>query len=242
MILKILYAVIFIAVNVINPFFVKEQRNGACPKSLALKMAAATGYVLTGVLGMVIAGNYGTFAKIMMGALLCSWIGDLFLHLWQSKIFYGIGFLGFLSAHFFFIAAFMNVIKAAAPETPFISVWEILFILLFDVFFLVFSAKIGTNLKGILKVPIVIYATVITFMLCKASLMGITLAKAGADYGVLVAVLAIVGAVNFVASDFTIAILMFNEKHKKNYPLKMFNMVTYFIAELLLSGLILFVK
>lgn len=242
MILKILYAVIFIAVNVINPFFVKAQRGGACPKSLALKMSAATGYVLTGVLGMIIAGNYGAFAKIMMGALICSWLGDLFLHLWQSKIFYGIGFLGFLSAHFFFIAAFVKVIKATAPETPFISVWEIIFILVFDAFFLIFSAKIGTSLKGILKVPIVIYATVITFMLCKASLMGITLAKTGADFGVLTAVLAIVGAVNFVASDFTIAILMFNEKYKKSYSLKMFNMVTYFIAELLLSGLILFVK
>lgn len=242
MIFKILYAVIFIAVNVINPFFVKAQRNGACPKSLALKMAAATGYVLTGILGMVIAGNYGTFAKIMMGALVCSWIGDLFLHLWQSKIFYGIGFLGFLSAHFFFIAAFMNVIKATAPETPFISIGEIVFVVLFDIFFLIFAAKTEMQLKGILKLPIVIYATVITFMLCKASVMGITLAKAGAPYGVLTAVIAIVGAVNFVASDFTIATLMFNPKQKKNYPLKMFNMVTYFIAELLLSGLILFVR
>ena len=31
---------------------------------------------------------------------------------------------------------------------------------------------------------------------------------------------------------------MFNEKQKKNYPLKMFNIVTYFAAELLLALLI----
>ena len=239
---KILYAIIFIAVNVINPFYVKAQRNGACPKSLTLKMIAATGYVLTGILGILISGSCGTFAKIMLGALICSWIGDLFMHLWQSKIFTGIGFSGFLAAHFFFISAFLNVINTVNPGRSFFSVPEIIGVLLFDLFFIIFSLKIGTDIKGIIAIPLLIYATVITTMLCKAVLMGITLYSSGAEYGAIVTIIAGIGAFSFVASDFTISILMFNKKHKKNYPLKMFNMVTYFIAELLLSSLLLFVK
>ena len=75
-------------------------------------------------------------------------------------------------------------------------------------------------------------------MLCKAAVLGITAVQTGAAHGAFVLVCALAGALLFVASDFTISILMFNEKHKKNYPLKMFNIVTYFAAELLLALLI----
>ncbi|MCH5197708.1 MAG: hypothetical protein J1E34_02270 [Oscillospiraceae bacterium] len=232
----ILFIIVFIAVNVIDPFFVKEQMNGASVKSLALKMAGATGYLITGLLAMKIGENFSKFSWLLFTALVLCWIGDLFLHLWQSKIFPVIGFLGFLSGHFVFIAAFLTKIKEISPERSFFSVPEVIAVLLFCVFFLVFSAKIGTNIKGIIAVPLLIYAAVITTMLCKASVMGIH-ALLGASSGIFAAIIAILGALLFVASDFSIAILMFNEKYKKNYPLKMFNMTTYFLAVLLLSAL-----
>lgn len=233
----ILFVLVFIAVNVIDPFFVKEQMNGASVKSLSLKMAGATGYLITGLLAMKIGGNFSKFSWLLFTALVLCWIGDLFLHLWQSKIFPVIGFLGFLSGHFVFIAAFLTKIKGLNPERGFFSVPEVAAVTLFCVFFLVFSAKIGTNIKGVIAVPLLIYAAVITTMLCKASVMGITYALAGAQNGVFAAIIAILGALLFVASDFSIAILMFNKKYKKNYPLKMFNMTTYFFAVLLLSAL-----
>ncbi len=237
MILIILFLRIFIAVNVINVFFVNAQRNGPTKKSLALKMAGATGYMLTGALAMLIGKNDHRFAwLIMLGLFLC-WIGDLFLHLWQHKILPVIGFLGFLSAHFVFIAAYLNEIKKISPERSFFSVPEIIFVAAFCLGFLLFSWLIGTNLKGVIKIPILLYAAVITTMLCKAVIMGLTYKNAGLPNGTLAAAAAIAGAVLFVASDFSIAILMFNEKYKKNYPLKMFNMVTYFLAVLLLSAL-----
>ena len=116
--LWVLFFAVFIAINVINPFFVKAQVNGPSKKSLALKMAAATGYLITGGLAMLIAKNTGRFALLMMLALVLSWCGDLFLHLWQHKIFPAIGFLSFLSAHFVFIAAFLSVTKARLSRTP----------------------------------------------------------------------------------------------------------------------------
>ena len=234
---RILFIALFIAVNVINVFFVKAQRNGPTKKSLALKMAGATGYMLTGLLAMQIGKNGSAFAwLILLGLFLC-WIGDLFLHLWQHKLLPVIGFLGFLSAHFVFIAAYLNKIRLLDPDRGFFSVPEVLSVAAFCAGFLVFSAKIGTNLKGAVKIPILVYAAVITTMLCKASVMGVTYAASGAENGVFAAVTAIAGAALFVASDFSIAILMFNEKYKKNYPLKLFNMVTYFLAVLLLSAL-----
>ncbi|MBR5424286.1 MAG: hypothetical protein IK108_09775 [Clostridia bacterium] len=242
MIYIILYAVLFIAVNVLNVFFVNAQRNGPTYKSLALKMAAATGYMLTGVIAMRLGNNNSRFAWwILLGLFLC-WIGDLFLHLWQHKVLPAIGFLGFLSAHFVFIAAFLNKIKLLDPDRSFFSAPEIIFVAAFCGGFLLFSWLIGTSLKGALKIPILLYAAVITTMLCKAAIMGLTYKNAGMPDGALAAGFAIAGAALFVMSDFSIAILMFNEKYKKNYPLKMFNMVTYFLAVLLLSALPALVK
>lgn len=222
--------------------FVRSQYNGACVRSLILKMIAATGYLVTGILAVRMSGNESGFAYIMFGALICSWIGDLFLHLWQSKIFTAIGFLGFLSAHFFFIAAYLRVIRIYAPDRSLFSVPEIVAVILFDIFFIVFSRKIGTEIKGVLNIPIIMYATVITTMLCKAVVMGISLINAGAAHAAAAAVLAIAGASLFVMSDFSIAILMFNKKYKPNRPLKMFNILTYFAAELALASLLLVVN
>ncbi|MBR0510018.1 MAG: hypothetical protein IJJ85_07860 [Clostridia bacterium] len=241
MLLKILYGIVALAVIVLSPLFVKAQRNGPTWRSLTLKMIAATGYMGTGLLAMCINKNFSQFSWILFGALIMSWIGDLFLHLWQTKVFPAIGFLGFLSAHFFFIAAFLTSIRKTDPDRGFFSVPEVAGVVLFCAFFLIFSHLVGTELKGLLKIPIVIYGAVITTMFCKATVMGVSYAKTGAPYGVLAAVVAIAGAALFVSSDFTIAMLMFNPKHKKNYPLKMYNIVSYFLAELLLSSLPLFI-
>ena len=240
MALKILLALLCAGVMLITPFYVKAQKNGACKKSLALKMAAATGYIAAGVLCALISGELSAFDRLIFCALGCSWIGDLFLHLWQKKIYTAIGFTGFLSAHFFFIAAYMNAIGRMLPERSFFSVQELLFVLTFDIFFVIFALKTGIKLKGIIALPILLYATVITTMLCKAVLLGAGAVTTGAANAAAVCVFAVCGAALFVASDFSISILMFNPRQKKNYPLKMFNMLTYFAAQLLLACLIIF--
>lgn len=237
-----LFCLIFIAVNVINPFYVKAQMDGPNPRSLALKMGAATGYLLTGLLAAFIADNFTGFALRIGVALILCWLGDLFLHLWGSKIFFGVGFLAFFASHFVFIAAYWTAVRAADPSRPFFTAPEIAAVVLFDVFFILFSLRIGTDVKGVIAIPLLLYGAVITTMLCKAVVLGVTLIRTCAVYAVPAAIAAICGAALFVASDFSIAILIFNKKYKKSYPLKMFNMATYFLAVLLLSSLILFVK
>ncbi len=240
--LPVLFVLVFIAINVIDPFYVRAQRDGPTWRSLALKMAAATGYLITAGIATLYAKNTGTFARTMLAAFLLCWIGDLFLHLWQTKVFPAIGFLGFLSSHFCFIAAFWGVIRALDPERPFFTVAECAAVAAFDVFFLIFSKAIGTKIGGALIAPILLYATVITTMLCKAAVMGVLWAKTGGAWAVFACVLAIAGAALFVASDFSIAVLMFNEKYKKHYALKLFNMTTYFLAVPTLSALLFFIR
>lgn len=238
--MKILFAVICLVVMGITPFFVKAQMNGPCAKSMLCKMTGATGYVAIGLLGVYISGDgFSVFDMVLLGALIASWIGDLFLHsekMWSIVI----GFLGFLSAHFFFIAAYSTEISALLPGQSFIVPWQIAAVLVLVVLFLVFSAKSGFSFSGIIKVGIVFYGAVITTMMCKAIQLGYTAVAAGLENAVLVAVIAISGALLFCMSDFLISILMFVDGAKKNIPLKMFNMFTYFAAELLLASLTLF--
>ena len=90
-----------------------------------------------------------------------------------------------------------------------------------------------------MKLPIIIYGIVIMTMLCKASILGIEAMKSGITP--LCLICAVLGAVNFVMSDFSISFLMFDKKQKKNFKLKLFNMYTYFAAEILLASLIYFI-
>lgn len=240
---KIIAVVISVLVMFITPFYVKAQKNGACFKSFRLKMIAATGYLSVGVIAQLFLAEKTAFSILLLTALCFSWIGDFFLHLWQRKIYKVIGFLGFLTSHFFFISAYVTGINTFSPNEAFFSLPEIIIVVLFDAVFLLTSFLLKSNLKKSIIIPVIIYASVIMTMLCKAVRLGIAVFESPVSQTpVLALVCACLGASLFVASDFTIAFLMFNDRFKKNYKLKMFNMITYFSAELLLSYLIIFVN
>lgn len=242
MILKLLTAIIAIGVIAITYFYVDAQKDGACPKSWLLKMIGATGYIAVGALCVVITGEFSEFDKAMILALVFSWLGDLFLHMWFHKIWTALGFICFLTSHICFIRAYIigtNSLTAAIPERPFFSIGEIIAVVVFVALFIFCMIKSKMNLKGIMKLPIIVYGIVIMTMLCKASILGIEAVKAGITP--LVIVCAIAGAVFFVMSDFSISFLMFDKRHKKNFKLKLFNMYTYFAAEILLASLIYFI-
>lgn len=242
MILKLLTAVIAVGVLAITYFYVDAQKDGTCPKSLLLKMIGATGYVAVGVLCIIITGEFSAFDKAMILALVASWLGDLFLHMNFNKILPAVGFVFFLTAHIFFIRAYVTGINSMTvyfPEKPFFSVPEIILIIVLIALFIWCIFKKQMDLKSILIVPIIIYGIVIITMLCKATILGIEALKFGITP--LALVCSLTGALCFVASDFTISLLMFDKKQKKNFKLKLFNMYTYFVAEILLASLIYFI-
>ncbi len=242
MLLKILTAVIAAGVIAITYFYVDAQKDGACPRSWLLKMIGATGYIAVGALCVIMTGEFSEFDKAMIIALVFSWLGDLFLHMWFHKIWTALGFVCFLTSHICFIRAYIigtNTFTVYFPEAPFYSTAEIIAVVIFVALFIICMIRSKMNLKGLMKLPIIIYGAVIMTMLCKASVLGIEALK----YGVtpLCTVCAVAGAVFFVLSDFSISFLMFDKKHKKNFKLKLFNMYTYFAAEILLASLIYFI-
>ncbi len=242
MMLKLLTVLIAVGTVAITYPYVKAQKDGACPKSLLLKMIGATGYMAVGALCVVITGECSEFDKAMLLALLLSWLGDLFLHLWFHFACTAVGFVCFLASHILFIRAYITGISSltvSVPEKFFYSLPEIILIVILVGLFIYLIEKSEMNLHGFMKIPIIIYGIVILTMLCKATILGIEAVKAGITP--LAAVCGITGALNFVASDFSISILMFDRRQKKNFKLKLFNMYTYFIAEVLLASLIYFI-
>ena len=242
MIFKILTVLVAVGVIAITYPYVYAMKDGPCPKSWLLKMIGATGYMAVGGLCILITGEFSEFDRAMLLALLLSWLGDLFLHMWFHVIWTALGFVCFLSSHILFIRAYLTGIASltvSTPEAPFYSTAEIVALVILLGLFLLCIIKSGMNLHGFMKVPILIYGLVILTMLFKATILGIE----AVQYGItpLAAVCAVVGAVNFVASDFSISFLMFDRRQKKNFKLKLFNMYTYFIAEILLASLIYFI-
>lgn len=239
MLLKTFAVIISVVVIGITYFYVNAQKDGPTPKSLALKMVGATGYVAIGVLCIFITDDFAQFDKIMLAALICSWIGDFFLHIKKPVICTGLGFLGFLSSHVCFIAAYFNGLKTFNPEAKFFNITEIAVVSAALIAFLVYSKVKKMSLPAIIIVPVFIYGGAITLMLCKAFSLGFAAYNNSVHPFVLIS--AILGALLFVMSDFSISILMFIQKQKKNFKLKLFNMYTFFAAEILLASLIYFI-
>ena len=80
----------------------------------------------------------------------------------------------------------------------------------------------------------------ITTMTVKAVSFSVRYLTTGAESGLLLMLTLSLGAVLFVLSDGSIVFLMFDERFKKNIPLKNFNIWTYFIGQALLASSIMF--
>ena len=227
----VLFVVLCAAVLALAVLYVLAQRDngGPCPRSLALKTAAATGYLFAAGSAVAVTGRPNAYVTGILIALGLCWIGDFFLHLWQRQIYFVIGFLGFLGAHLVLIPTFVR----ETPDAALLTLPEALCILGINVFVFFFSKRIGTKFEGWLQIPIFLYCTILSTMLCKAVIFGKALFLEGIPMR---ACFVILGAALFLCSDFSLAILLFNEKYKKNLRLNLFMAITYFSAVLLFAA------
>ncbi len=238
--LWILFGLFFVLQCVFTPWFLKASWPTRSNKSLLLKMLAASMFVATGILSMFIAENFSQFAFTMLAGLFFGWVGDFFLHS-SSQKFFAIGFSSFLIGHIFYIAAYINALKTFEDYNHFNIIEVIAGIVLvvvgaicFKKFNLQFSMKL-------LKYAIAVYTLVLITMFIKATSLGVNYMLSGGDGGLISLIVLSLGAMLFVASDFTIGILLFGGQ-KGNRPLKIFNIVTYFAGQMLLASSILFIN
>lgn len=233
------------------PMFIRAQWPQKCVKSFCWKMISASLFLGYGVFAYLFAKNYlwgssfsNKFAMYMLIGLACGWLGDLFLHLtalWKEpgKILtgasFGIGLVSFLVGHIFYVLAFIYAIGTTGHKLPY-QVWIGVAAML--VLFLV--GKLVSKIKlGIAAIPVALYAATISTMLVCALTFAVYYAKCSITASIVISV----GAILFVVSDGTLVFNMFgNEKMKSNYPLKVVNLVTYFIGQMLLGSAIMLVS
>lgn len=246
----IIAAVFWVAECIAFPIFIKAQWPKKCVKSFIWKMISASLFVGYGVFAFFAAkdawGNkfLEPFAKDMVIGLCLGWLGDLLLHLTAltknpGKAFTAISFVSglvaFLVGHIFYVLAYIEGIKAiggwGSKTIKTIIVEVAILLVAFVAVQLVVKLKLGPAV-----VPVALYAATISTMLVCA----ITLAIYAGKYSWLMSLVLAVGAVLFVVSDGTLVFCLFgDDRAKTSYKLKVVNLTTYFIGQMMLASTIL---
>ena len=238
--LYILFSIIFAVICLTFQFpFLYAQRPGKCAKSLTLKMIAASSYLAVGLLMFryfsVLNGSVDRFRIFMLAGLIASWLGDLFLHIpgKLTKKFFAVGMAFFLSAHILYILAFTFGQKDLLSDDKFLPVWGYIMVIAIIIFAIILLI-VKKYKFGLIFVPFLIYGLILNTELTKALSFGLSAYKNGLTE--IVGMLAlIIGGLMFFMSDYSLAYIIAFDKKKEKFGLKIFNIVTYFVAQVLLA-------
>ena len=242
MALWIVFGLCLVVEAVCTPWYLKALWPQKCRKSLILKMICSTMFVSIGVLSMFISGNFSSYAITMLVGLVFGWIGDYFLHAKPTNAYFATGFTSFLIGHIFYIVAYVKVLPKLFPDYKMFNAPEIILGLIIIVAALIAAKVLKVKFSPtVVKYAIAVYFIVITFMFTKASALGYHQWQSGAEGGILPFLVLTFGSLFFVLSDATLGIINFGGQ-KKNYPLKIFNIITYFWGQVMLASSILFIN
>lgn len=224
------------------PLFLKVMWPNPSWKSLMLKMICATLFVAVGVLSVFIADNHSQFAYTMLIGLAFGWLGDFFLHVNTTQTCFIIGFISFLVGHFVYIRAYICAIDNIFPDYSQINIAEIAVAIAFCVIAGVCAYKLKVVMPGwYTKLGMGFYFFVLVTMFIKATALGLNYMLSGGENGIVALAVLSLGSLCFVMSDVVLGVILFGG-FKKNYPVKIFNIVTYFAGQVLLATSILFIK
>lgn len=242
MFLKILFVLAVALEFVFVPLFLKYSWPDKCWKSFGYKNVCSALFFAAGLLATVISNNHTPYAKMIIIGLLFGWIGDLFLHIVSDKIIYfGIGGLAFLIGHIFYIDAFSKAIRETYPSASTVAWYEILAVVLLVGAVILYGVLKKIKFKPIM-IAVLAYAITISAMLVKALRYCIGEAVYGTnDHMVMIFITVALGAILFVLSDGSLGMILFAGQ-RKNRPLKIFNIATYFAAQILLASSIFFIR
>lgn len=241
MVLKILFAVCVIIEIIFTPLYLKAFWPRPNKKSLKLKMICSTAFVCTGILSMFIADNFSAFAITMLIGLILGWIGDYFLHVNSAMPYFLTGGGSFMMGHLAYIIAFIRAIPVFNAEMGYVTVPEIVaFVVIFIIFGTIMIKKFHFE-TPFLKALTFIYGIFLVTMLIKSVTLGITYFNTGLENNILVLIWLMLGGLLFFMSDFSLGVMLLGG-HNENRQIKVFNIVTYFGAQMLLASSILFVR
>lgn len=236
MLVMIVYALAIVAECYFIPMFLKAAWPERTMTSLKYKMVCSGLFMLSALCCMVYSSNYSLYTVFMLVGLTFGLIGDLLLHFPTPKKW--VNFLGgasFFIGHIFYIVSFSVAMKNYFPDAKVFDYRAI--IVIFGLVGIGVIIALAKKLKlGKFAIPVLAYAIVIVTMLVTAFQLTIRLSGT-----ISVACTVLLGAILFVLSDITITFLFFGGQ-KGNRPLKVFNIVTYFLGQILLGTSILFIQ
>lgn len=243
MFFKLAFALTIIAEFFTVPVFLKYYWPKKCKESLTFKMISATLFVLCGLCAMKIAGNNTSYAALMLIGFVFGWLGDLLLHSLKDKMLHFIlGVISFLVGHVFFIAAFHHAIKSLDPTASLFAWYEILSIAVIIAAVVVFAVcKKYYQKKGPMVIALIAYGVFLVTMFVKAMVYCFTEWNYGiGDYMYPAMITAGLGALFFLLSDGSLGLILMGDEVKRK--MRIFNIITYFIAQILLAVSILFIR
>jgi uncharacterized membrane protein YhhN len=167
-----------------------------------------------------------TTKKILLTALLFSWIGDIILLFTdKGELYFIFGLVAFLISHLVYILLFSKQQSSRIIDNKLVFGLRIIAIL---AYFAIMITTLFPKL-GPLKIPVLVYAVVITTMLFFAFKGSLKWAIPANQY-------ILIGAIVFVSSD---SILAFNKFYAPIAHASFFIMATYCLAQYLIVAGIL---
>jgi len=232
--------ILLIAVEIIFiPLYLKKMWPTKNWHSLGYKMICASAYVILSAVVTNAAGGINSYSLPMIIGFVASWFGDLMLHIPKpTKVFFGTGMVFFAVAHIFYCLAYIGVQYTFFPQVKTVSLWELttaaIIIAVFLTVCLIKKVSFGSML-----LPCAVYGIFVTIMMIKSSLLSIRLLSENINGMTVPAVLLLIGGISFFLSDGSLALISFDTRYKK-FKLKVFNIVTYFGAQVCLALSILY--
>lgn len=227
---------------IFTPWYLKALWPTKCFKSLCLKMVCSCMFFSIGILSLFIAKNTSAYAVTMMVGLGFGWIGDYFLHAKPTNTYFVIGFTSFMIGHIVYVTAYIRALCTFNGYNMFnlteIGIGAAILIICFALAFAVLKVKFDPK---VMKYASVLYGAILVTMFLKATALGLQVYHSGAENGIFAALTLFFGSLFFLLSDTSLGVILFGGQ-RKNYPLKIFNIVTYFWGQVLLASSILFVN
>ena len=152
-----------------------------------------------------------------------------------------IGVVAFLVGHIFYIVALQNAILSIGYSAGAFVWYEIAIVATILVLALVYGLK--TNVfkrKGAMAYGLVVYGLVLATMLAKAVRCVADTYASGSENALMVLLTVGVGALLFVMSDLSLGVILSVDKPLKK-GMRIFNIETYYIAQILLAGSMFYV-
>lgn len=231
----LLVAEFFALRHYIKIMYPKIGWNTLCSKALCSLI-----FVATAITAQIFTDG-GIIMNTMLAAFICSFFGDVFLHVYpklgNAIVNYALGGVSFLAGHILYIISFANAEKGVVLPENILAIQLVAAAVLcvaVNVLMRVFGLKLGK----VFTVPVIIYSFALMIMVVKAVTLGFMFVSSGK--GILPAVIISIGAIAFAASDIVLASDFFTGG--KDLKKKVANMVLYYGGQMLLATTLLWIE